>query len=133
VSRRTLVAGAVLALLVLVVGLAAGGVFSGGTKRPAATTTTVPSDTTTQSVTPPATSLQAPKTTLKPGDAGAQVRVLQRALAHLGYSPGTVDGQYGAATVRAVSNFQRAHKLTVDGIVGPATLAALASALTARG
>lgn len=133
-SPRTLVIGAVFALLVLVVvGLAASGVFSGGGKPRASATTTVPRGTTTSTTTQPRTILLAPASTLKPGDTGTQVRVLQSVLAQLGYSPGTVDGQYGAATVRAVSNFQRAQKLTVDGIVGPATLAALKSALAARG
>jgi peptidoglycan hydrolase-like protein with peptidoglycan-binding domain len=44
-----------------------------------------------------------PRTTLKPGDTGVQVKVLQRALASLGYSAGAVDGQYGPATKQAVA------------------------------
>ena len=71
----------------------------------------------------------APTATLKPGDNGAQVKVLQRALAHLGYAPGSVDGDYGPSTIAAVKRFQQASKLTADGIVGPSTLRALKRAL----
>jgi hypothetical protein len=134
VSTRTLVLGALLAVVLLVIGLAAGGVFSGGgAKHPLATTiTTTPRQTTTPRTTRPSAVVPAPTTTLKPGDKGVQVRRLQGALKLLGYPPGTVDGLYGPATAGAVSNFQRAHKLTVDGILGPVTLAALKSALAAR-
>jgi peptidoglycan hydrolase-like protein with peptidoglycan-binding domain len=87
--------------------------------------------TTTARTTQPATIVIAPTVTLKPGDNGAQVKLLQTALAHLGYSPGTVDGVYGTSTTTAVTDFQRAHKLTADGVLGPATLAALTPALAA--
>lgn len=50
---------------------------------------------------------------------------LQRALAALGFAPGPIDGQPGAMTRRATEAYQRARKLTDDGIVGPKTLAAL--------
>jgi peptidoglycan hydrolase-like protein with peptidoglycan-binding domain len=60
------------------------------------------------------------------------VRRLQRALARLGYPPGKIDGQYGSATTQALANFQRANKLTADGILGPATLAALTRSLRNR-
>lgn len=71
----------------------------------------------------------APAGPLKPGDRGSEVKVLQRALASLGYSPGKVDGDYGAATQSAVTRFQKASKLTPDGILGPKTLLALRAAL----
>jgi hypothetical protein len=67
-----------------------------------------------------------PTTTLKPGDSGPQVKALQRELASLGYSVGAIDGYYGKAATKAVTAFQHAHRLTPDGIVGPATLLALA-------
>jgi peptidoglycan hydrolase-like protein with peptidoglycan-binding domain len=79
------------------------------------------------------TSAQAPTTTLKPGDSGTQVTLLQQALAALGYSPGTADGSYGAGTKQAVSAFQQAQGLAADGVVGPRTLAALQQALSTTG
>jgi peptidoglycan hydrolase-like protein with peptidoglycan-binding domain len=74
-------------------------------------------------------SAPAPAQTLKPGDTGSQVKTLQRALAALGYSPGTPDGDYGPSTQNAVELFQVSKGLDEDGVVGPATLAALQKAL----
>jgi peptidoglycan hydrolase-like protein with peptidoglycan-binding domain len=73
----------------------------------------------------------APATTLKPGDTGAQVKRLQRALVSLGYTVGKVDGDYGTATKTAVSQFQTASNLTADGVFGPATKTSLATKLNA--
>jgi peptidoglycan hydrolase-like protein with peptidoglycan-binding domain len=56
------------------------------------------------------------------------VLALQRRLAALGFSPGPIDGRYGPLTKTAVMQFQSVHGLEVDGIAGPRTLAALASA-----
>lgn len=42
---------------------------------------------------------------LMPGDHGADVLQLERALSHLGFNPGRVDGRYDAATQAAVSSF----------------------------
>lgn len=131
VDRRVVVIAAV-GLTFLIGVLAAAGVFSSSPKTsvpPVTTplvTTTPPAQTTT---TTPAQTVSAPTTTLKPGDTGAQVKVLQRALAHLGFSAGKIDGQYGTATEAAVTQFQTTKGLTADGIVGPETLAALKSAL----
>jgi sulfite reductase alpha subunit-like flavoprotein len=120
-------------VVVLLIGLALGGVFSSGKSSPPAplfTITTHQSTTTPKTSTTPATGVAAPTTALKPGDSGQQVKVLQHALAHLGYSPGTIDGQYGPSTTQAVKSFQTAHGLTADGVAGPKTIAALKNALT---
>lgn len=125
-------AGAVLFLILLVGGLAIAGVFSSSKPTQATTTTTqiTSTPTTTPTTTPAVTSVAAPTTPLTPGDTGAQVKVLQRALAGLGYTVGKVDGDYGTATKTAVAQFQTAQKLTADGIFGPATRAALIKALS---
>ncbi|HET6871009.1 MAG TPA: peptidoglycan-binding protein [Solirubrobacteraceae bacterium] len=66
------------------------------------------------------------------GYAGAHgsgaVRALQRRLAGLGYAPGPIDGRYGPLTDQAVRRFQATHGLLADGIDGPVTRTALASA-----
>lgn len=55
---------------------------------------------------------------------------VQEALNSLGASPPlTVDGVTGPATLAAIRKFQTDHNLVADGIVGPATTAALESAL----
>lgn len=60
--------------------------------------------------------------TLKKGDSGLQVKALQKRLKELGYYTDYVDGDYGLATATAVSDFQRANKLTVNGTANPTTL-----------
>lgn len=66
-----------------------------------------------------------PIKTLKYGDAGSPVQLLQVALARAGHSPGTPDGIYGSATQNAVKSFQRAYDLSADGIAGEQTHRAL--------
>ena len=132
IDRRVLAVGASL-LVLLIAGLAAAGVFSGGGSK-APTSSSLPTAGTpgTTGATTTASSgrkLPAPATTLKPGDTGTQVEVLQRALASLGFSGGKVDGRYGPATKNAVAQFQGSAHLTADGILGPVTLRALARAL----
>lgn len=63
-----------------------------------------------------------------------EVKAYQKQLAALGLYKGIIDGKAGkgSLTEGAVLNFQRANKLTVDGVVGPATRAALASAVRAK-
>lgn len=57
------------------------------------------------------------------GNSGNNVKKLQNALIDLGYMPkGSADGQYGYQTLNAVRAFQKANKLSVDGVAGPATL-----------
>jgi lysozyme len=60
----------------------------------------------------------------------AEIREYQEQLKKLGYYSGEIDGDAGTLTLGAVKNFQRSHGLKVDGIVGPATRAALRRALT---
>lgn len=54
-----------------------------------------------------------------------RMKDIQQQLAALGYRPGPIDGVWGRQTQAAVREFQRHHGLTVDGIIGPRTLAAL--------
>jgi peptidoglycan hydrolase-like protein with peptidoglycan-binding domain len=58
------------------------------------------------------------------GDRGENVKQVQRALQELGFDVDD-DGIFGAGTEAAVMEFQRTQGLNDDGIVGPATLAAL--------
>ena len=65
------------------------------------------------------------KPTLKRGSMGEDVIALQTKLQKMGYNPGAIDGAFGPKTSEAVMAFQAEHGLTVDGIVGPKTWAAL--------
>ena len=58
---------------------------------------------------------------------GEAVTALQRRLTALGYFSAEATGFYGSITVEAVEAFQRANSLTVDGVAGPRTQAALFS------
>jgi Putative peptidoglycan binding domain len=122
---------AALAVAVLLAVLAAAGVFSGGASEAPSPTSagTAPTTSAPTAATPSPTPPAVPTAALKPGDSGAAVKTLQRALRRAGYSPGTVDGDYGNATKQAVTRFQQARGLTADGIAGPQTLAALRRAL----
>jgi len=64
--------------------------------------------------------------TLRFGDRGSAVRVLQRLLVSKRY-PIRIDGDFGVLTETAVKAFQSRRGLTVDGIVGPRTWRALSS------
>lgn len=63
--------------------------------------------------------------TLRKGDNGPTVTWLQELLKAAGHEVGKVDGVYGTKTKAAVEAFQREHGLTVDGIAGKKTIAAL--------
>ena len=65
--------------------------------------------------------------TLKRGNKGEYVTLLQTKLVQKGYSVGScgVDGDFGSATLKAVKEFQKDHGLTADGVVWKATWAAL--------
>ncbi|MFL5824929.1 MAG: M23 family metallopeptidase, partial [Thermoleophilaceae bacterium] len=62
---------------------------------------------------------------MRKGERGWDVAGLQFLLRYRGFSPGSVDGGFGAATRAAVRRFQRAQGLRSDGIAGPATIRAL--------
>ncbi|HYX30958.1 MAG TPA: peptidoglycan-binding protein [Pyrinomonadaceae bacterium] len=62
---------------------------------------------------------------LKQGSTGPGVKDLQQRLKDLGFDPKGIDGQFGPGTKAAVVAFQQTKLLQVDGIVGPATMAAL--------
>ncbi len=63
--------------------------------------------------------------TLQAGAGGADVVTLQNRLAALHYDIGPVNGVFGEDTRHAVVAFQKVNRLARDGIVGPATWAAL--------
>ncbi len=62
---------------------------------------------------------------LRQGDTGMLVLILQNALRNAGYDPGPLDGIFGRRTLSAVLAFQKANRITADGVVGPRTWAAL--------
>ena len=55
----------------------------------------------------------------------SDVKLVQQKLKNWGYYKGSVDGIYGPKTKEAVRLFQKRNGLTVDGIVGNKTLAAM--------
>jgi hypothetical protein len=71
---------------------------------------------------------------VRQGMKGADVREIQTYLLRGGYLrkgdpkkhiPPAIDGTYGPGTKAAVQKFQRDNKMKADGVVGPATIAAL--------
>jgi len=68
--------------------------------------------------------------TMRLNDKGYQVTELQEALKELGYYKNTVSGVYDQATVKAVKAFQKANKLSADGIAGTKTQQMLGDKLT---
>ena len=85
---------------------------SGATPTPVVTVTPVPT---------PVPTFQRPAGSVKKGDTGADVRLVQRRLRELGYYRGKVDGKFGSASVTALRKFQRNNNLTDDGKAGQAT------------
>ena len=59
--------------------------------------------------------------TLKKGDKGNEVKLLQSDLNSAINAKLTTDGSFGTKTEQAVKNFQKKYKLAVDGSYGPAT------------
>jgi hypothetical protein len=130
-AQAAIIVASVVAVFLAI--LAAAGVFnSNKAAAPPVTTPNPPPAVTPSTSTPavPPPTAQAPSQALSPGATGSQVKILQRALTSLGYSPGKADGDYGPSTQSAVEQFQAAKGLSPDGVVGPQTLAALQQALS---
>ena len=64
------------------------------------------------------------------GDQGDDVIKIQQRLRQYGYMTGAADGVFGQETYNAVVYFQRKNGLRADGVVGPATAAALGISLS---
>jgi hypothetical protein len=137
--RRIAVFGGV-ALAVLIVVIVVVATSGGGGGSPVVDTNTTPANTepvTTPTTTTPTTTATTPALHvtipagghLASGDSGSQVETLQKALAQLGLYDGKVDGDFGSGTEAAVIEFQKAHNLTDDGIVGQQTADAINQAL----
>jgi L,D-transpeptidase YcbB len=66
-----------------------------------------------------------PGEALEPGDSGERVIALRNRLVAMGYMSRSVTQTYDDAIVAGVERFQAAHGITVDGVAGAATLAAI--------
>ncbi|WP_211284578.1 lmo1851 family serine protease [Rummeliibacillus pycnus] len=66
-----------------------------------------------------------PDKTLKEGSLSDQVKAAEKMLKAVGYNPGKLDGLYDASTVLAVEQFQKDHKLNVNGVLKGDTTYAL--------
>ncbi|MCW5317837.1 cell wall-binding protein [Nostoc sp. KVJ3] len=100
-------------------------------KKPSTTTTQAKKATvvSTQAKKPSTTSSASSATSqhrnpnyLAKGDEGEDVRVLQERLRVAGFYYGNATGIFGPITEESVKRFQDSYKLSVDGVVGPATL-----------
>lgn len=60
---------------------------------------------------------------LRQGSKGDDVYGLQTLLESAGFSPGTIDGDFGKKTEAALRAYQEANSLKVDGLAGPKTFA----------
>jgi peptidoglycan hydrolase-like protein with peptidoglycan-binding domain len=144
-ARRGALIALVGAVAVAGVGLWVGGAMAARSSESAATTSTSTSTTvtsTTTSTTMPSTTTTAVPTTtttvpgapeadgkLESGEEGTEISALQARLDELGYWHGASDGRYGQLTRQAVMAFQKAQGLGRDGVAGPTTRAALATAV----
>jgi len=80
-----------------------------------------------------ATSVPYPGKSLRLKSRGTPVKEVQQKLNQLGYKAGAADGIYGVQTAAAVKRFQKAHRLTVDGIVGQQSWSILFAKTTPSG
>ena len=77
-----------------------------------------------------AMTVAADAATLSMGSRGERVALVQQRLKEWGYYTGDVDGVFGRGTYTAVVRFQRQNGLSVDGVVGKSTAAAMGVSLT---
>jgi peptidoglycan hydrolase-like protein with peptidoglycan-binding domain len=78
----------------------------------------------------PVDGIYGPETHAALGEAAASIVVeIQTVLADYGYYTGEIDGIYGEATTAAVEQLQTDLGVTVDGRVGPETVAAFNEAV----
>ena len=73
---------------------------------------------------------RAEAASIQRGSTGSTGSTIQQKLKNWGYYSGAVDGIFGSKTETAVKYFQSKNGLTVDGKVGPQTLAALGMSST---
>ncbi len=92
------------------------------TRTPRPTATPKPTATPT-----PLPRITAPNEGVSRGSTGTAARQVQQRLKELGYLSGAVDGQFGSASVSALTAFQAMNGLTADGIAGSGTYAVLFS------
>ena len=71
--------------------------------------------------------------TLRVGDKGPTVKLLQEILLELGYHPGPIDGHFGGLTEAALEKFQSVRKIYADGICGNSTYGELREATSEKG
>ncbi len=83
--------------------------------------TATPSPSPSPSAPAASTPVATPSRTLRNGDSGEDVKLLQQRLIDLGYLTAKADGKFGSGTQSAVKAFQKANGLTADGVAGSAT------------
>ena len=75
----------------------------------------------------PTATLMPPSDTVRMGDEGNDVKLLQSRLYTLGYYDGKIDGKFGSGTYQAVMTFQECNFIKADGICGSETIGVLFS------
>lgn len=103
----------------------AGGTTVSSTAAAPTITTDAPTTTTTAT---PTTTTTAPDPVSVVPDTPVEIGALQFELGARGFAVTDAAGEYGAGTRHAVMAFQKLHGLARDGVAGPQTLGALASA-----
>ena len=96
------------------------------TTAPPVTDAPTPSPEPTPSPTPSPEPTESPVPTVYPtirkGDRGDIVMILQQRLINLGYLSGRADGDFGSRTQQALKDYQAVQGLEEDGIAGPKTM-----------